>query len=403
MWKEVLAALAVCIVSTLAYFVNDIVKKRKRLQASGAPQPPMQSLLLGHLYIAEECVRVFPKGIHSHTWSDYIREKWNLPEVFYIDWRPFGPLWLHMAEPELANEYIMTKQCLPKSRLETSYLDKFLGENNMASLEGRRWKAVRSMFNPGFSAGNIMTYIDGIVVASLRFVDVLKEKARTNELFELEDVSTRLTIDVIGLAVLDVDMQAQTKVHPIVQYFRERVEYMPGADAIYPWQDVMLSRPFKLWWNGRKLEAAINEELDKKILRRAKDFGDETKGMTKGPKKRSIVDLALNAYEKEKSMGDNVTADTVRHILDPRDLPTGLRKDIVDQVKTFIFAGHDTVRRVLEHIDLLLTLCRLHLRLHGLFTCCIETHECKKSLKQSSTTFFPQGSLQQKRSDRIRT
>ena len=197
------------------------------------------------------------------------------------------------------------------------------------------------MFNPGFSALNIMTYTDAIVTASLRFVEVLREKARTNESFELEDYATRLTIDIIGIAVFDVDMDAQRKLHPIVHYFRERVLLMPGASDFFPWQGVKLSRPFRLWWNGRKLDQAINNELEQKVLRRAKDLSDEASGKKVAPKKRSIIDLALNTYEKEMAMGQNLTAEKVKHITDPKEIPTSLRMDLVDSIKTFFFAGHE--------------------------------------------------------------
>ena len=46
----------------------------------------MKSKLLGHLYVADEVTKLFPPGIHAHVWPDYIRTKYNLPEIFYVDW-----------------------------------------------------------------------------------------------------------------------------------------------------------------------------------------------------------------------------------------------------------------------------------------------------------------------------
>ena len=40
----------------------------------------------------------------------------------YDSRRPFGPLWLFMADPELAAEFVTVKQSLPKSHLETDYI-----------------------------------------------------------------------------------------------------------------------------------------------------------------------------------------------------------------------------------------------------------------------------------------
>ncbi|KAK5077308.1 hypothetical protein LTR51_002997 [Lithohypha guttulata] len=336
MWSQIFIAATVCLTASLALYINDLLQKRRRL--NGLPQPPMQNLLIGHLHIADLCRSLFPDDIHVHAWTDFVRERWNLPETFYVDWRPFAPLWLFSADPELVAEYINVKQNLPKSPMETGYLDKFLGKNNMVALEGERWKSLRSMFNPGFSASNIMTYADAIVEASLRFMTVLEEKARKNELFELEEYATRLTIDIIGLAVFDLDMDAQRKLHPIVHYFRERVLMMPPATAIYPWQAVEPLRPLRLWWNSRKLDRAILEEVNHKIVRRAKDIQDEA-GDKKGSKKKSIIDLALNAYEKEISMSD--PSGQMKQITSPKDVPKSLERDLIDTIKTFFFAGHE--------------------------------------------------------------
>ena len=149
--------------------------------------------------------------------------------------RPFGPLWLYTADPELTADHIAVKQSLPKSWYETTYIEQFLGKNNLVTLEGARHKRLRSMFNPGFSTANIMTYADAIVDASVRFREALTKKAASQELFEMEEYATRLTIDIIGLAVMDMGFDAQNKRHPIVTHFRERTSLMPRGDAVFPW------------------------------------------------------------------------------------------------------------------------------------------------------------------------
>ena len=333
----------------------------------------MLNKIIGHLHIADECQRLFPFNIHSHSFPDYIRTKYNLPEIFYVDWRPFGPKWLFIADPAVAAQYVTTTQSLPKSSLEVGYMNRFLGGNNMVTLEGARWKSIRSMFNPGFSATNIMTLVDYIVDATLTFCDVMKEKAESNELFELEEYATRLTIDIIGKVTLDADMQAQKKLHPIVEAFRARVPMMPRADAIFPWQDVDVLRTLKLWWNGRQLNQAISDELDLKIIRRAKEIEAEASGTSKN-KKRSVIDLALNAWEKEVAMAGEGKMSDVR-ITKPSQVPKGLRTDIVDQVKTFFFAGHDTTSSTMSYI-----LYLLH-----------RYPEVQAKLKTELDNFFPPG------------
>ena len=309
------------------------------------PQPPMPNRLLGHLPIGGECQSTFPTDVHPHTFLDYIRRKYDLPEVFYVDWRPFGPKWLYCADPELTSQYFTTGQSLPKARVVGTFLNQFLGVNNLVMLERDRWKNLRSIFNTGFSATNVLSFTDYILDASLIFIDILREKARLNECFQLERYVTMLTIDVIGKVALDSDFNSQKKVHPIVQAFRTRVTYMPAAQDVFLWQGIDLLRPYKLWKNNRELEAAIGIELDRKVEARA----TSAVGSTRGKKQRSVVDLALDAYEKEVMAAEsqkNANESNIR-IGSPSDMPPSLRRDIIDQIKTFIFAGKQATYHVL--------------------------------------------------------
>ncbi|KAF7535680.1 hypothetical protein G7054_g5199 [Neopestalotiopsis clavispora] len=213
----------------------------------------------------------------------------------------------------------------------------------MVSTEGAQWKNLRSIFNPGFSLTNIMSLSDVIVDASLTFCDIIKRKADSGELFELEALFTGLTIDIIGKVVLDADLHAQTQQHPITTLFRERSKMMPPSDAVFPWQAVDLLRPYKLWRNGGELDRAISRELDLKIERRAKEALEAESSGNSAAKKRSVVDLAMNAYEKEISAAQNIDF----RFREPKDMPESLRVDISDSVKTFIFAGHDTTSSTL--------------------------------------------------------
>lgn len=95
----------------------------------------------------------------------------------YLDFWPLGPRLLFLSDPEIISQFITTGQSLPKSSLETDYLDRFLGKYNMLSLEGGDWKRQRSMFNPGFSLSHLMTLTPYIVDASMAFYDVLSQKA----------------------------------------------------------------------------------------------------------------------------------------------------------------------------------------------------------------------------------
>ncbi|KAF2672088.1 cytochrome P450 [Microthyrium microscopicum] len=328
----------------LAYFT------KRRNESKDLPQPrgpDGRSFIWGNMPVAGECMKLFPPTTHMHNWPHYIAKRWKTGPLFYLDMWPLGPRFLFMSDPELISQYITTTQSLPKSSLETDFLDRFLGKLNMVSSEGSHWKRLRSMFNPGFSASHLMTMVPYIVDSSMVFLDILNKKAETGELFELEDVCTKLTIDIIGKVVLDSDFNSQKATHPIVDTFRTRIGLMPDVTSIYPWAGLDLFRPYRLWKNERKLNGLIAKELERKI--QAREASKTASSGSAKNRKKSVVDLALDGYEKELS--ESGKAGGAKVMVDART-----RADIVDSMKTFIFAGHDTTASTLSYIYYMLHL-----------------------------------------------
>lgn len=70
-------------------------------------------------------------------------------------------------------------------------------------MEGHEWKVWRSIFNPGFAPANLMGLVPNIVEEVEVFARVLGEWADGGEVVILEEVATKVTVDVIGKVVLD--------------------------------------------------------------------------------------------------------------------------------------------------------------------------------------------------------
>jgi len=319
------------------------------------PQPPMGQAIFGHLQHAGELRKLYPPGTHPHAWGTYLRKKYNLGDVFYVDWWPLGPRNLFIADPELASQYVTTGQSLPKSPAVADFLNRFLGVTNMVTLEGQEWKTLRSIFNPGFSAAHLMTLVPYIIDTSLIFCDLMREKARSNELFMLEESTTRLTIDIIGKIVLDADLNSQKRMHPIVDTFRKRITLLPIKTGILPWEDFDLFRPVKLWLNARRLDHLVGLELDRKLEARKAEENSDTKPDEKQTKtrKRAVIDLALDAYHKEISTSGT---DKERAAMLSGQGSQAFRRKAIDSFKTFIFAGHDTTSSTICYVLYLLHL-----------------------------------------------
>jgi cytochrome P450 len=273
---------------------------------------------------------------------DKIRRKYGLGKFFYLDCWPFGNSFAVITDPEIANQ-ITTATSLSKSPVVVEYMAKLLGSQNMVGLNGAAWKVMRKIFNPGFAMGHLMTLVPYIVDAAVVFGEILDAKAETGEQFEMEELATRLTVDVIGKVSLDTNLNSQRSPHRIVTAFRKQALLMPFTSPANPFVGLTakIMSPLRLWLNGRKLDQYIGEALDQRQSQRSADEKLELSGGKIKP--RYAVDLALDTYEKEFQ---------VKHRFSDHDrgMDPVFRQNAIDQIKTFIFAGHDTTSSTIAWI-----------------------------------------------------
>lgn len=55
------------------------------------PKPP-HSWLLGHLKLFGEVMAMYPPNVHPQMIFTYLKQEYDLPEVFYVDLWPLGPV-----------------------------------------------------------------------------------------------------------------------------------------------------------------------------------------------------------------------------------------------------------------------------------------------------------------------
>ena len=133
---------------------------------------------------------------------------------------------------------------------------------------------------------------------------------------------------------------------------------MPPAASVNPLENINFIRPIKRWLNGRKLDRLIGEELDKRFVSSASQSNGHANGAAtpKGDRKRSVVDLALQTYQKDfqtPSATATAAAAAATTTSTARMDPT-FRSTAIDQIKTFIFAGHDTTSSTIAYTFYLL-------------------------------------------------
>jgi cytochrome P450 len=77
-----------------------------------------------------------------------------------------------------------------------------MGGPNMLTMNGEAWKNTRAMFNPGFSHKYILDQVPGLMDSIEGFRENLRERADTRVVFPLEEILTRLTMDIITKVTL---------------------------------------------------------------------------------------------------------------------------------------------------------------------------------------------------------
>ena len=143
-----------------------------------------------------------PADVHGHVLPRQIALAFpNLGPLFYIDTWPFGPPILIATSPESANQVTVARS-LPKYTGMRDYMEPMAGEMDLTTLEGDAWKTWRTTFQPGFSSIHLMTKVPQMVEDILIFCEILRERAASGEVFQLDPLTINLSLDIIGRVAL---------------------------------------------------------------------------------------------------------------------------------------------------------------------------------------------------------
>ncbi|KAH7013996.1 cytochrome P450, partial [Macrophomina phaseolina] len=299
------------------------------------PQPPGHEFIFGHAKLVGALAQKLPPRLHPQTYGLILQQKYGLSKAFYVDLWPFSPPWLIVTDPVLADQ-VSVKPSLPKFGQLKAILRPYIGVNNLVVQEGHEWKRWRTLFNPAFSAGALQQYMPALVDICRSFCDTLSNYARSGECFQLEPLAVNLTVEIIGHIILGSSFATSPDGKGYAITLRDQVHWVAaGSDPgfaqlknLNPW------RAFKMRLNERSMDRAIKAVVLDRWTRirdqsaSASASAAAAAGTASIEKPKHAIDLALSSYAN-----DMPAAAT----LDERFL-----RVLVDQMKTFIFAGHDT-------------------------------------------------------------
>ena len=326
---RLLQALVTMFALYIMRFIYRVYTIRRRFRYLRGPEG--HSWIFGHLKIMSDIIKGVPPLLAPQYFPHLIKEKHNLPDVFYLDIYPAGPPALIICSPEVCRQ-VMVEVSMPKHPVVGGFVKNFGGPGNLVSSEGAEWKKWRAAFNPGFSASHLMQLVPLIVEETEIFCQVLAEKAEKGERFLMEGVTTRLTIDIISRITLDHKLGSQRQSNELADAFISQIEWQSKG---------MVSRPIEIIdWPIRMLVQRYNSYRMDRYIGRHLDNRFAT--WSKREKSKAVIDLALDTYLKEKGV--------------PSSSAGGLRTDpefraaAINNMKIFVFAGHDTTSATICYI-----------------------------------------------------
>lgn len=162
---------------------------------------PEWSWLAGHLPLLRRYLELYPADTFINIIATRIAHDLGNKDMYYLDLWPFLEPSLVVCSPEAAT-YVSNRLNLPKPPMYRTMFDPINGGPNILTMNGNEWKYWRTLFNPGFAPGYLQEQVPSIVDSVEIFCSQLR--AREGTVFRLEDVATRLTMEIIMKVVLYV-------------------------------------------------------------------------------------------------------------------------------------------------------------------------------------------------------
>lgn len=157
--------------------------------------PDDWSWIFGHLLSFGKLAGKLPSDANILYTTGNLSEQLK-SETYLLDLWPMALPTLFTSDLEMARLVTVEHNC-PKNKLLQDGMLPIAGGPDLVSMNGPQWKFWRGIFNHGFSMGATTAQIPSIVDSMEVFCELLRERAANGDMFCLEYLAMRLTMDVI--------------------------------------------------------------------------------------------------------------------------------------------------------------------------------------------------------------
>jgi cytochrome P450 len=139
--------------------------------------------------------------VHPQSTVTLLHQRYSLPDVFYVDLWPVGPVFMVLASPDAAAHAVQTRG-YGKDACVEDIMGPVVGRDSIVSINGPAWKHVHRLVAPAFRPSAVRNLLGTVAEAAQVFVQRLSGMAEKGGDFELEGLVRDLVFTVIRRAVL---------------------------------------------------------------------------------------------------------------------------------------------------------------------------------------------------------
>ncbi|KAI1445927.1 cytochrome P450 [Annulohypoxylon stygium] len=285
------------------------------------------TLLLGHLKVFGDFTKRNKPDAHADIAIVAMNRALGRPPLMLIDMRPISDPIVVVGDYEVAEQLTKASKMFPTSAPKSpSSLERLLylnGPTSIFSQYGEEWRRLRKMFNPGFAPQYLVTFIPEISDKGIIFLKHLDSLVKSGDTFSLMKLTTGLTFDIIGKVVMETDLDAQRydqdKKGELVGLFETMLDAYNGERINLPWW-LTLGKVKRRAALSNRISNLLRTMVYRKHVELHESEGDS-------PNPRSVLSLGLQEIAT----------------LTPK-----VADEICDQLRSFLFAGHDTTSILLS-------------------------------------------------------
>lgn len=309
--------LAFAALASLIFAALRLYRWRKEVKSFGLPSPAGGNYFLGDLVTIGKHFARLGQDANFNYVVDAMGADLGNPKMYILDMVPsLTRSMIIIRDPAIAETLTKASPTFPYSVTKSPTMQDIhpvVGRSSIISTEGEAWKALRKRFNPGFQPQYLQSLLPLMMPHIKIFDQKLQKLAESGEVASMSNLLTALTYDIITQVTIDEDMHAQDpeKTTLLIKSFQKTLITFKGYEIWDFWPRVRARR----WYWSRILD----REVEKLIRKKFNERGDK--------KDRSVISLSFAGID---------------------ELTPEVMVQTRDQLKTFLFAGHDTTASTLQ-------------------------------------------------------